>query len=130
MLNRTARLAAAIAIAMLALPAAAGSDGFSYIGGETGWEPSQHKYVQGPGGLMHSDECDHAMRPAKALTRWAPIGGFEFVGGEAGWRLSQHKYVQTAAGFVHSSECDHAIRTVRGPTAGEVDAARRIYGGA
>ena len=127
MLKRTARLATAIAIAMLALPAAAGSDGFSYVGGDTGWELNQHKYVQGPAGLMHSDECDHAIRPANS----AKLGGsgFDFIGGEAGWQLSQHKYVWTAAGFVHSSECDHAIRTVKGPTADEVDAARRIYGG-
>lgn len=128
MLNRTARFATAIAIAMLALPAAAGSDGFSYAGGDTGWEPSQHKYVQGSGGLMHSNECDHAIRPANP----AKLGGsgFEFVAGETGWQMSQHKYVQTATGFAHSSECDHAVRTVRGPTAGEIDATRRIYGGA
>jgi hypothetical protein len=128
MLNRTARLATAIAIAMLAFPAAAGSDGFSYVGGETGWEPSQHKYVQGPGGLVHSDECDHAIRPANSAR--LATAGFEFVGGEAGWQLSQHKYVRSAAGLVHSSECDHAIRTVKGPTADEVEATRRLTGGA
>lgn len=129
MLNRTARLAAAIAIAMLSLPATADTNGFTYIGGEGGWEPSQHKYVQGAGGLVHSDECDHAIRPANT----APLSegdGFEYVGGETGWDLSQHKYVRTAAGLVHSNECDHAIRTVRAPTAAELEANLRLYGGA
>jgi hypothetical protein len=129
MLNRTARLAAAIAIAMLSLPAAAGTDGFTYIGGDAGWEPSQHKYVQGAAGVVHSDECDHAVRPANT----APLskgGGFEFIGGDAGWQPTQHKFVRTAAGLVHSNECDHAIRSVRAPTAAEVDANLRLYGGA
>jgi hypothetical protein len=129
MSNRTARLAAAIAIAMLSLPAAAGADGFTYVGGDAGWEPSQHKYVQGANGMVHSEECDHAVRPANTA-RLSKGDGFEFVGGEGGWQLSQHKYVWTAAGFAHSSECDHAIRTVKGPSASEVDATRGIYGGA
>ena len=129
MLNTTARLAAAIAIAMLSLPAAAGADGFTYIGGEGGWEPSQHKYVQGAAGLMHSDECDHAIRPANSA-RLSTKGGFEFVGGDAGWQPTQHKFIRTAAGLVHSNECDHAIRSFKGPTADEVEATRRLYGGA
>jgi len=129
MLNRTARLAAAIAIAMLSLPAAAGADGFTYIGGEGGWEPSQHKYVQGAAGMVHSDECDHAVRPANTA-RLSEGGGFEFVGGEAGWQPTQHKYVRSAAGLVHSNECDHAIRSAKAPTAAELDANLRLYGGA
>ncbi len=129
MLNRTTTLAAAIAIAMLSLPAAAGTDGFTYVGGETGWEPSQHKYVQGATGMVHSDECDHAVRPANTA-RLSNGGGFEFVGGEAGWQPTQHKYVRSAAGLVHSNECDHAIRSVKAPTAAELDANLRLYGGA
>ena len=129
MLNRTATLAAAIAIAMLSLSAAAGSDGFTYIGGEGGWEPSQHKYVQGAAGLVHSDECDHAVRPANTA-RLSTGGGFKFIGGEGGWEPSQHTYVQGAAGLVHSNECDHAIRFVKAPTAAELDANLRLYGGA
>lgn len=128
MLNRTATLAAAIAIAMLSLPAAAGADGFTYIGGEGGWEPSQHKYVQGAAGLAHSDECDHAIRPANSAGL-STGDGFDFVGGEAGWQPVSHKYEWAAGGLAHTDECDHAIRVVMAPTPAEIEAARALYPG-
>lgn len=53
-----------------------------------------------------------------------------FVGGEAGWQPTQHKYVRSAAGLVHSNECGHAIRSVKAPTAAELDANLKLYGGA
>ena len=42
--------------------------GFEYTGGEAGWQPAQHKFVWKAGRFAHSDECDHAIRPAKAAT--------------------------------------------------------------
>ncbi len=37
-------------------------DGFEFIGGETGWQPSSHKLVWSGGRFVHSDECDHVIR--------------------------------------------------------------------
>ena len=48
--------------------AAGNANGFEYIGGEGGWQPSQHKYVWTSGDFTPSDECDHAIRTAKAST--------------------------------------------------------------
>lgn len=48
--------------------AAKPTDGFEYVGGEGGWEPSQHKYVWSAGGFAHTDECDHAIRTVRAPT--------------------------------------------------------------
>lgn len=48
--------------------ASAPRDGFEYIGGESGWQLSQHKYVLSGGRFVHSDECDHAIRVVKAPT--------------------------------------------------------------
>lgn len=42
--------------------------GFEFIGGEGGWNLSQHKYVLVAGKLAHSQECDHAIRTVKAPT--------------------------------------------------------------
>ena len=42
--------------------------GFTYSGEGVGWEPSQHKYVFAGKGLAHSNECDHVMRTASAVT--------------------------------------------------------------
>jgi hypothetical protein len=43
-------------------------DGFEYVGGESGWRLAQHKYVWTAGRFVHSNECDHAIRTAKAPT--------------------------------------------------------------
>ena len=43
-------------------------DGFEYVGGEAGWQLSQHKYEFVNGKLAMSDECDHAIRKAEAAT--------------------------------------------------------------
>lgn len=40
----------------------------SNVGGEGGWEPSQHKYVWSAGGFAHTDGCDHAIRAVRAPT--------------------------------------------------------------
>ena len=42
--------------------------GFEYLGGDTGWQLSQHKYVRVAGKFVHSEECDHAVRTVKAPT--------------------------------------------------------------
>lgn len=47
-----------------ALPAT----GFEPAGGDAGWALSQHKYVFAGGRLAMSDDCDHAIRTAKAPT--------------------------------------------------------------
>jgi hypothetical protein len=46
--------------------AAATKDGFEFVGGDTGWQLSQHKYVRSGGRFVHSDECDHVVRTARA----------------------------------------------------------------
>ena len=43
-------------------------DGFEYIGGEAGWQLSQHKYVLSGGKFVHGEECDHVVRLVKAPT--------------------------------------------------------------
>ena len=54
----------AVATAKAAPPAA----GFEYVGGDALWALSQHKYVFAGGRLAMSEECDHAIRSAKAPT--------------------------------------------------------------
>ena len=106
---RIARLIAAIAVAALALPALAGSwppilprsaapkalqaasgtlaqknaslDGFEFIGGEAGWQPAQHKMERRSGRWVHSDECDHAIRPAQAAAPQAVEAAQKLYGG-------------------------------------------------
>ena len=42
-------------------------NGFEYVGGETGWQLVQHRFViDRTGKLVHSEDCDHARRPAPA----------------------------------------------------------------
>ena len=41
---------------------------FSYSGEGVGWEVTQHKYVWTGSGFAHSDECDHTIRAAEAIT--------------------------------------------------------------
>lgn len=107
------------------------NDGFAYIGGDGGWELVQHNYVLSNGRLVHSDECDHAVRaPAVA----APASNAGFVnagGGDGGWELARHKYVSINGRYAHSNECDHTVRARvwRGPTAAEVEDARIRYPG-
>lgn len=43
--------------------------GFEFVGGDTGWQLSQHKYVLAGGKFAHSEECDHVIRVVKAPTR-------------------------------------------------------------
>ena len=42
--------------------------GFEFVGGDTGWQLSQHKYVLVGGKFAHSEECDHVIRMVKAPT--------------------------------------------------------------
>ncbi len=109
MSNRIGQLAAAVAITLLALPAAAGS-----------WPNISPRKAPA--------RASQATAPAVATPR--PIDGFEYIGGEGGWQPSQHKYIRSAQGFVHSDECDHAIRTAKAPTAAELEWNVRLYGGA
>lgn len=115
MLNRTARLIAAAAVAMLALPAAAGS-----------WPPTP------PRKAPAKVEQAKATLPAEqgAAASRAAGAGFEFVGGETGWQPTGHKFVWVSGSFAHSQECDHAIRVVAGPTPDEIEGAKRLSPGA
>lgn len=154
MLNGNARLVAAAAIAMLALPAAAGS-----------WPPTPPrkapaKVAQAEVAQVNASEQainGFIAEPGENVASLAPVryfanqgkqtvytpsvaqgtadsrtarAGFEFVGGETGWQPTGHKFVWVAGNFAHSEECDHAIRVVRGPTPAEVDAAGRLSPGA
>lgn len=156
MLNRTAKVAIAIAIAALALPAAAGSwpniparksptktitavnaqpaEGSSVEAGIAG---SLEEYRYFP-----NEEKTHGKKsfawggaaPQRVDTAYAAgarsVNGFEYIGGEGGWQPSQHKYLWSAGRFAHSDECDHAIRMAKAPTPDELESARKFYGGA
>lgn len=89
-MSKTARFILLAAVTALALPASAGSwpptparkaykaqgpaaapraiPDFEFIGGEGGWQLSQHKYDFVAGKVVMSDECDHAIRVVKAPT--------------------------------------------------------------
>ena len=153
MLNRTAQLTAAVAIALLALPAAAGSwpniaprkaqqagsslvrapaksfDGFVAQEGENVASLEPVRYFT-------NEEKETVYMPRMANTAPAQdvattyANGFEFIGGDGGWQPASHKYLWSAGRFAHSDECDHAIRVVRGPTPAEVDAAKNSSPGA
>jgi hypothetical protein len=43
-------------------------NGFEYIGGDGGWQLAGHKYVLSNGRFVHSEECDHTIRAAQAVT--------------------------------------------------------------
>ena len=43
-------------------------DGFTYVGGEAGWQLTPHTLVWAGGRFAHSDKCDHVIRSAKAAT--------------------------------------------------------------
>lgn len=107
MSNRTGQLVAAVAIAMLALPAAAGS-----------WPNISPRKAPA--------KASQAAAPAVATPR--PIDGFEYIGGEGSWQPRQHKYVRSAEGFVHSDDCDHAIRTAEASTYGKAAGAPSASG--
>lgn len=146
----------ATAIAMLALPAAAGSwpniparkpavvaaaaplvaaapqsaDGFVPEAGDAGTSLEQYRYFR-------AEETPNERRPAPVFARAAAapvdvatgkVNGFEYIGGEAGWQPISHTLVWTAKGFAHSEVCDHAIRMVKGPTPAERDEARKLGG--
>lgn len=151
MLNRTATLTAAVAIALLALPAAAGSwpniaprkaqqagsslvrapstaiDGFVAEAGENVASLEQVRYVNQKdiAGITHVASAAPAAEPATSYAN-----GFEFVGGETGWQPAVHKFVWSGGRFAHSDECDHVIRVVSGPTPAEIEAARARSPGA
>lgn len=142
MLNRTAKLVAAVAVAMLALPAAAGS-----------WPPTpprkapakvaQVKVAQ----VYASEQAINGFmaEPGENVASLAPYtpsaaqgvadthaarSGFEFVGGETGWQPTGHKFIRVGGAFAHSEDCDHAIRVVAGPTPAEIERAKRLSPGA
>jgi hypothetical protein len=154
MMNRTAKLVAAVAVAMLALPAAAGSwpptparkapanmaqvrmaqadaseqaiNGFIAEPGENVASPAPVRYFARQGkqsGYMPS------VAQGRSDSR-AARAGFEFVGGETGWQPTGHKFVWAGGRFAHSEECDHAIRVVKAPTPAEVDSSKRLSPGA
>lgn len=151
MLNRTAKLVAAVAVAMLALPAAAGS-----------WPPTPQrkapaKVAQGkPAQVDVSEQAINGFvaEPGENVASLAPVRyfanegrhadstpavapvaidsrpGFEFVGGETGWQPTGHKFVWVGGSFAHSEDCDHAIRVVASPSPAEIERAKRLSPGA
>ncbi len=154
MLNRTAKLVAAVAVAMLALPAAAGS-----------WPPTPPRKAPAKVAqvrLAQVDAPEQAINgfiaePGENVASLAPVryftnegkqtgytpplaqgtadaraarSGFEFVGGETGWQPTGHKFVWVGGSFAHSEDCDHAIRVVAGPTPAETDRAKSLSPGA
>jgi hypothetical protein len=154
MSNRTAKLAAAVAIAMLALPAAAGS-----------WPPTPPRKAPAKVAQVKMAQADASERaingfiaePGENVASLAPVryfanqgqqagsappvaqgaadsrtarGGFEFVGGEPGWQPAGHKFVWAGGRFAHSEDCDHAIRVVKAPTPAEIDSTNRLSPGA
>ena len=139
------KLIAAMAIAALVLPAAAGSakslvaippqsaDGFVSGPGEAGWSLEQYSYFrteEGPGETVYAPRKFTAREPAKDVgAAKGSVDGFNFVGGESGWQLAPHKFLWSAGHFVHSDECDHVIRTAKGPTLEELESARNISPG-
>jgi hypothetical protein len=154
MLNRTARLAAAIAFAMLALPATAGSwpatpgkapaKGASLkvaqvhaatdqaINGFIA-EPGENVASLAPVRYFANDGKGTGYTPAAAqgtTGSGTARAGFEFLGGETGWVPAGHKFVWVGGSFAHSEECDHAIRVVAGPTRDEIERASRLSPGA
>ena len=151
---RTGRLILAAAIAALAVPAFAGSwpnlparkpaaakplfsltvvapqsrDGFVEEAGDAVSSLEQYRYFpteehRGKATIVYAN-------PVPPAADTLPKNGFEYIGGDGGWQLSQHKYVRLAGKFVHSEECDHAVRSVKAPTAGELEEARKAYPGA
>lgn len=56
------------AVVAKAAPATQAIGGFEYASGDAGWQLSQHKYDFTKGGLVMSDQCDHAIRSVKAAT--------------------------------------------------------------
>ncbi len=43
------------------------TDGWRYVGGDTGWELVQHDYEFRNGTLAHTDKCDHRITPKPSL---------------------------------------------------------------
>lgn len=152
MLNRTPQLVAAVAIALLALPAAAGSwpniaprkapakvaqvtapakslDGFIALEGESlsTLEPVRY-FTNEERKTVYMPRVASNV-PARDVAT-SSVNGFEYVGGEPGWRTVGHKFLWRAGSFAHSEECDHAIRMVRGPTAAEMEATNALSPGA
>lgn len=105
--------------------------GFESVPGEPVAQLAQHKYVLVGGTLVHSDECDHAIRAKPAMTVGThAIGGFEPVSGEPGAQLAQHKYVYAGGKWEHSAQCDHAIRNASVPRPADIERARTFSPGA
>ena len=119
-----------MALAMMAVPAMASSDGFVPAPGDTGSMLEQYRYFRTEEGSIQK-RAPAAYAPAQRAPASPAItgkgNGFEYVGGETGWQLIPHKLVWAAGRFAHSDECDHAVRIVKGPTAPEFDAVKKAY---
>jgi hypothetical protein len=152
MSNRTTQLVAAVAIALLALPAAAGSwpniaprkvqtkvaqvpAPAKSLGGFVALEGENLSTLE-PVRYFTNEEKESVYMPRVASNLRAQgvapssVNGFEYVGGEPGWQPVGHKFLWSAGSFAHSEECDHAIRVVRGPTAAEMEATNALSPGA
>ena len=112
-MSHIGRIAIAIAVATLALPAAAGS-----------WPNLPVRKTP-----QNVAPTAREMTLAAPAERWI-VNGFEYVGGEAGWQLSPHKLLWVKGQIAHSDECDHVIRSVKAPTPGDLESSRKLYPGA
>lgn len=133
-MTNTRSLIVAMALALVAVPAAAdsprsqpASDGFIHIGGESGWELAQPRY-------FGSDPSSPAMRvPDGATSAPAPSpavpGDFEFVGGERGWQLVPQAYAWREGRFVKTGPVRAGIEAPAKVTARDVEEMARLYTG-
>ena len=110
------RLVAAMAIAFLALPAAAGS-----------W-PNIPARKAPPKAVHQAPQAEESSESLGQRASASP-DGFEFVGGDAGWQLAQHKYVRSDGRFMHSNECDHAKRMAQAVSPRDVEDGRKLSPG-
>lgn len=120
-------LLAAMALALVALPAAAGlphdgsaPDGFAFVGGDVGWELAQHRYFD----AKSAEQPPRASTPASVAP---PSGDFRFVGGESGWELVAPAYAWRGGRLVRSEPIQAAPRPK--VTTGDLDEMARLYAG-
>ena len=155
-MSRTARLLTPLAVAMLALPAMAGSwpnlparkaapaiqaakaftavaprsaDGFVPEAGDAVSSLEQYRYFrteETPNWRTPAPIASKAVR-APVDVATGKVNGFEYLGGDAGWQPISHTLVWEAGRFAHSDECDHRVRIVKGPTPEELESVRRAY---
>lgn len=130
-MSNTRRLIAAMALALLALPAAAESaperfpsDAFVLVGGDVGWELAQQRHFD----ATSPRPAPHAAAPVAPALDAAP-GDFEFTGGEAGWQLVPQAYAWRDGRLVRSDPIVAEPRPASKLTTGDLEEMARLYMG-